>query len=209
MRRLLAYQAACPPDGARIALSRDMPRAHIVRPKTILALALLAAGICLGVAGCASPSQVVTTHATATAQGTPTATPTALEALILRNLGGQAQAVTTAPGTAPGSLVVTITISGTIPSDAAAIAAAHERVKTLCYLTLRAMWASMPPAGEVTITVLGPTLDEYANRTINLYGSTIVESRTGARLDWAQLTPDSAWALYDHVYLVNDFYPVD
>ncbi len=129
--------------------------------------------------------------------------------MILRALGGGAQTVTTAPGSGPGSLVVTITISGTVPSGQAAITAAQERVKTLCYQALRTLDTGGKTTREVTIVVLGPLLDEYDNLTMNVYGSAIVEPGTGARLAWAQLTPDSAWPLYDHVYLRDYFYPVD
>lgn len=174
-------------------------------------LALLAAGMWLGVAGCTTASMAAKPAATPTVRATPSATPTARDMLILRALGGMAQSVTTTYDAGTGAQVVTITIGGTIPSDDAAIAAAHERVKALCFLALRALWTSGigMPTGIVTIVVLGPMLDEYANHIINLYGSAIVAPQTGARLDWARLTPDSAWARYDHVFLVNYFYPVD
>lgn len=182
------------------------------RPVTIIALAVLAAVACLGGAGCAGSSSHAASPrstATPTVYATPSATPTALDMQILRALGGQAQSVTTAPGSGAGALVVTITISGTVPSTQADIAAAQERVKTLCYQALHALLTGGRATGDVTIVVLGPMLDEYANRVNNVYGSAIVEPRTAGRLDWAQLTPDSAWPLYDHVFLCDYFYPVD
>ena len=178
-------------------------------PSPLILLTLLVAIMCLGAAGCATTSAAATPRATATAPASPTATPTALDAQILHALGGQAKTVTTAPGTGASSLVVTITITGTVPSTQADIAAAQERVKSLSYLALHALLTSGTAAGEVTIVVLGPMLDEYDNLTNNVYGSAIVEPETDARLDWTQLTADSAWPLYDHVFLCDYFYPVD
>lgn len=199
-------------SGIRAARERLSPSRPGVERIAILALALLAAIAWLGAAGCGTAtSRAATPHATATVHPTATPTPTARDELILRALGGMAQSVTTTSDAGSGALVVSITIGGTIPNGDAVIAAAHERVKTLCFLALRTLWTTgtAAPTGSVTIVVLGPMLDEYANHIINLYGSAIVEPRTGARLDWARLTPDSAWALYDHVFLVNYFYPVD
>lgn len=206
MRRLFWHRAV----GNRVVVSVRLPRGvRVAQPSFVLALALLAAMACLGSAGCAPSSQASGPRATAAPHLTPTATPTALESLVLSALGGQAQTVKTAPGTAPGSLVVTVTISGTVPSTQADIAAAQERVRTISYQALRTLATGGKATGEVTIVVLGPLLDEYANRVNDVYGSAIVEPRTAARLDWAQLTPDSAWPLYDHDYLRDYFYPVD
>jgi hypothetical protein len=183
----------------------DRPRG--ARPVMVIALAVLVIGMGLCAAGCAPPSRVVSAQETRIPRGTPTATPTARDALILRALGDQAQAVTTTSDAKTGALVVTISITGRVPSTDADIAGAQERVKLLCYRALNALLTS-GVAGEVTIVVLGPMLDEYANLITGNYGSAIVEPRTGARLDWPQLTPDSAWPLYDHVFLCDRFYPV-
>lgn len=200
MRRLLAHRDA-----------GDPARARATWPMSIIALAMLAAVTSLSIAGCAPSSQASAPRATATATAyaTPTATPTALDRLILRALNGQAQSVTTAPSGGAGSLVVTITISGIVPGTQADISAAQERVKTLCYQALQTLVTNGETTGEVTIVVVGPLLDEYANRVNDVYGSAIVEPRTAARLNWLQLTPDSAWPRYDHVYLRDYFYPVD
>jgi hypothetical protein len=46
----------------------------------------------------------------------------------------------------------------------------------------------------VKVVVVGPIYDDYADLTTGPYGAT--DLKAAAKLDWAQLNPDSAWALY-------------
>lgn len=181
------------------------------------ALALLAALALIG--GCASPT---------TRHSAPTATPTAqqrIAALAARAIGAESQhatvtavfgapsAGTPATGTTPESsgtadmsvVTVTVTLKGKVPGPQE-IGATQERVKTICFQVQRALWTSSPPLSAVTISVVGPIYDDYADITTASYGAAVLKAPAAATLDWASLNPDAAWAVYG-IWLRPDYQP--
>lgn len=181
------------------------------------ALALLAALTIA--AGCASASS--------TSAG-PTATPTAqqrIAALARHAIGSESQHATVtaafgststgtpssgttlgASGAADTSVVtVTITLAGKVPAPQA-IGATQERVKTICLQVQRALWTSSTPLTDVTVQVIGPIYDDYADLVSASYGAAVLKAPAAARLDWAGLGPDAAWDVYG-VWLRPDYQP--
>lgn len=171
------------------------------------------------VAGCASPSS--------TSAG-PTATPTAqqrIAALARHAIGGESQHATVtaafgaqgagtpssgatlgASGAADTSVVtVTVTLAGKVPAPQA-IGATQERVKTMCFQVQRALWASSTPLTDVTVQVIGPIYDDYADLVSASYGAAVLKAPAAATLDWASLSPDAAWNVYG-VWLRPDYQP--
>ena len=167
--------------------------------RAVLALALMTLAI---LAGCAAAGHAASSPPTAT----PTATPTAeqrISALAQRAAGLPDHSVTaTFDGAADGTLTLIATIGGPVPGTQAEIAAAQERVKAICFRMERAVWSSSMPPGitlnEVKVAVVGPIYDDYADLTTGPYGAADLKAATAHQLDWAHLTPDSAW----HVYAV-------
>lgn len=189
-------------------------------PGAAWALALLAA-LAVMLAGCASTSS--------TSAG-PTATPTAqqrIAALAQHAIGGEAQhatvtaafgtpsagAGTPTSGTTLGAggasdtsvVTVTVTLKGKVPAPQA-IGATQERVKTICFQVQRALWTSATPLTEVTVSVVGPIYDDYADLVSGSYGAAVLKAPAVARLDWASLSPDAAWEVYG-VWLRPDYQP--
>lgn len=185
----------------------------------VWALALLA--VLAVVAGCASPSS--------TSAG-PTATPTAqqrIAALARHAIGSEAQHATVtaafgAPSAGAGTptsgttlgaggasdtsvVTVTVTLKGKVPPPQA-IGATQERVKTICFQVQRTLWTSSTPLTEVTVSVVGPIYDDYADLVSGSYGAAVLKAPAAAKLDWASLNPDAAWAAYG-VWLRPDYQP--
>lgn len=181
------------------------------------ALALLAALAI--VAGCAS---------TSSKSAGPTATPTAeqrIATLAQRAIGSESQRATVTAafgassagtptsdttlgtgGTGDTSVVtVTITLAGKVPAPQA-IGATQEQVKTLCFQVQRALWASGLSLTEVTVSVVGPIYDDYADLISGSYGAAVLKAPAAAKLDWAGLSPDAAWAIYG-IWLRPDYQP--
>ena len=184
----------------------------------VWALGLLAA-LAVMLAGCASPSS--------TSAG-PTATPTAqqhIAALAQHAIGSESQHATVAAafgapsagtptsGTTLGAsgagdtsvVTVTVTLAGKVPAPQA-IGATQERVKTICFQVQRALWTSSTPLTDVTVQVIGPIYDDYADLVSASYGAAVLKAPAAATLDWASLSPDAAWDVYG-VWLRPDYQP--
>lgn len=150
--------------------------------------ALLALGI---LTGCAAPP------ASSSGPPSPTATPTAEQrvAMLARDAAGSAAQSVAVAYDQHGALTLTATVGGPVPGTPAEIAASQERVKAICFRIERALWTSGTPLSEVKVVVVGPIYDDYADLTTGPYGATDLKA-AAAKLDWAQLNPDTAWALY-------------
>lgn len=119
--------------------------------------------------------------------------------------GSSASSVEAAYDGRAQSLTVTVTISGDLPLTETQIAAAHARIKSLCFQELSGLWSSGLPLRQTTVVIVGPTKDEY-NAIINqLYGFAVVNESTARRVSWTSATPDSAWSAYDQTYLRPEF----
>ncbi len=104
--------------------------------------------------------------------------------------------------------LVVVTFSDTLPQTKAQIAAAHERVKTVCFLAQRAIWTQHPSnvsLADVTVNTQGIMLDDYADTVIGGYGEATLTAATSAHFGWPTLTPDSAWSSYDAAQLTPDY----
>lgn len=184
------------------------------RPHTLIA-AILALTALVGTAGCAAsstpgaaagaPSPTVP-HALATSTpgpGTPTAT--AQERLfastVTQAIGSLAQDMLVTYDAGHQSVTVAVTVGGIVPNTDAAIGAAQEQVKTICFRAQHALWTSGTAFRQVTITVTGPILDQYADLTTGAYGAAVLTAATVGNFAWASLTPDLAWGKYDNVFL--------
>ena len=201
-----------------------------VGPRWIIACAS-AAMLVLILAGCGSPSGTSGTRGatpTSTVTSVPatytpnplTPTPTTeeqrLNALVWQTIGRGAVEVHTTYEPHTGATTVKVIYSavvpivGIVPTQAADIAAAQERVKVICFEVERALWTSgTTPLSQVNAAVLGPVLDQYANLTSQAYGSALLKAATEAHVNWGTLTPDQAWNAYDNTYLRPDYSDVD
>ncbi|HEX6798535.1 MAG TPA: hypothetical protein VF116_12570 [Ktedonobacterales bacterium] len=181
-------------------------------------VALLALGLVLGCTpahgtGATGGTTLATTPAT-TAVPCPTPTGTAsaeqqrLAAAVAAAVG-RVPCLDTAYSAADHTAMVTVTIAGTVPTTAAAIAAAQERGKVLCFQAQQAVWTSGVALSAATAAVVGPYLDPYDGPTLAPYASAYLTARTAGSLVWATLSPDSAWAKYDSTFLRQGFDPTD
>jgi hypothetical protein len=100
---------------------------------------------------------------------------------------------------------ITLTI-GAAPD----VATAQARVMTLSFQVQRAVWASNSAPHdlhEVTVIVLGPIRDDYANIIEDAYGVSDLLAPTATTLAWSTLTPQSAWSQYDSTWLRPSYSP--
>jgi hypothetical protein len=123
--------------------------------------------------------------------------------------GDQALSVQTVYSAQATTVKITVTVGGAVPLTKQQISAAEEMTKTTCRQEQQAIWASGVMLKEVTVTVMGPTQDEYADIVAQVYGSVVLDAPTATHLDWANLSADSAWDRYDAVYLRPTFDVVD
>jgi hypothetical protein len=100
-----------------------------------------------------------------------------------------------------------VTVGWTDDIHPAYIAKEQERVKAICFAVQQALWAKALPLHQVTVTVMGPVTTSYTEQVIDAHGAARLTSATAAKLNWASLTPDTAWSQYDEVYLRSDYYP--
>ena len=178
---------------------------------------LLAA--CVLASGCATSSTRAGSAAThdPSATFTPnplTPTPTTTEArvntLVRQAVGSDPLEIQTVYQMSASQVEVTLTLGGTVPTSDAAVSAMQERVKTLCFEAQRAVWASGPnPLSQVTVTVVGPIMDQYADLATQAYGAAVLKVATEQRFTWSALSPDGAWGAYDNTYLRPAYYDVD
>jgi hypothetical protein len=147
---------------------------------------------------------------------TPTTEEQHLNALVRQTIGVGAVQIQTTYNAVDGATDVEITysqvvpIKGLVPTQAVDIAAAQERVKTICFEVEQALWASgTTPLSQINVSVLGPVLDQYANLTNQAYGSVLLKAATAAHFAWSTLTPDVAWDKYDNNYLRADYSDVN
>ncbi|HKB46312.1 MAG TPA: hypothetical protein VKC57_01350 [Ktedonobacterales bacterium] len=162
--------------------------------------------LCLMVAGCSSG----TTHgvrATATPSATPATLQGRLDALAHLAIGGMVGSVTTAYNEQSSVLTVTGTLTGAVARTPADIAATQERVKLLCFEAQRVLWTSGTPLRAVKVSILGPMYDDYFDLITDWYGVADLTSATAAKLDWARLSADNAWAVYDSAVVRQVYAP--
>jgi hypothetical protein len=163
-----------------------------------LALAVL---ICLIVSGCAA------THSARTPAATPATVQGRLELIARQAFGNAVHDLAATYDAQSEALELTATLAGGVPRTEAEISAAQEHVKLLCFRAQRAEWTSGNPLRSVTVTILGPTLDDYADVTTGPYGAAVLTSTTAATLIWSSLSTDSAWQRYDRVWLAPTYAP--
>jgi hypothetical protein len=134
----------------------------------------------------------------------PTPTPTVLEqhleALVRPAIGTLAHDVTVSFDQASETATVTATVD-----QGPDVPTTQERVKTVCFRALEALWTSGESFKDVSVAVLGPVQDDYGSHIIAAYGSADVTAQTAAKLNWAGLTPDTAWNAYTAVFLAPSY----
>jgi hypothetical protein len=194
--------------------------ASIIGVVLVTALAGCGAPTGSGHVGEGTPTPMVTvippTYTANPLTPTPTTEEQHLDALVRQTIGVGAVQIQTTYSAVDGATDVEITyaavvpIKGIVPTQPADIAAAQERVKTICFEVEQALWTSgTAPLSQVNVSVLGPVLDQYANLTSQAYGSALLKAATAAHVAWSTLTPDSAWDKYDNNYLRADYSDVD
>lgn len=167
-----------------------------------VAVALVLLGI---LSACATPGQRVS-GATPTVSGCLPAgagatTQDHLAQQACQAVGNLAQSVLTVYDPNADSVKITVGVGGTVPNTDQKVSAAQELTKMIAYQEQQAMWASGVALKQVTVTVMGPTQDEYANIIAQPYGAAVLDAPTAKRLDWMRLSADSAWHAYDIVFL--------
>jgi hypothetical protein len=100
---------------------------------------------------------------------------------------------------------ITITVAGRVPLTSQQVAAAHELVKLICYKMAAALWSSGVELSAVTLLVLGPMQDAYANIITDWYGVATLKASSAQRIQWASVSADAAWNLYDQQMLRATF----
>src|SRR5258706_10984017 len=161
----------------------------------------LAVLIGLVVSGCA------TTHSAQTPAATPATVQGRLELIARQALGDAAHDLAATYDTQGEALELTATLAGGVPRTEAEISAAQEHVKLLCLRAQQAEWTSGNPLRSVTVTILGPTLHDYADVTTGPYCAAVLPSTTAATLAWDCLNADSAWQRYDLSLLGPNYAP--
>jgi hypothetical protein len=63
------------------------------------------------------------------------------------------------------------------------------------------------PLRAVKMNILEPMYDDYFYLITDWYGVADLTSATAAKLDWAGLSADSAWAVYDGAVVRQDYAP--
>ena len=99
------------------------------------------------------------------------------------------------------------TVSETVPRTSGQVGAVQENVKALCFKIQRALWTSDIPVQDVTVTILGPMFDDYYDRIISWYGTAHLGAETASRFDWAGVSVDEAWMMFDRTLLQTEYAP--
>ena len=203
---------------ATLVAERRLMRRRPVRAACGALLGMVTLGLVLGCAPAHGTGATAgATHATAptaTAVPCPAATVTAsapqqrLAAAVAVGVGAM-PCLDTAYTAADRAAMVTVTIAGLVPTTPAAIAAAQERSKVLCFQAQQAVWTSGVALSAATVAVVGPYLDPYDGLTTSPYASAHLTAQTAATFAWATLSPDSAWGKYDATFLRPGFDPTD
>ena len=136
--------------------------------------------------------------------GPPTPTPTAqerqLDALVHPAVGSLAVSVSVSFDQAGDTTAVTATVK-----QCSDVATTQELVKTVAFRALKALWTSGMSFKDMSMAVLGPFQDDFGNHTLQAYGSADVTAQTAAKLNWASLSPDTAWNAYTNVFLAVSY----
>jgi hypothetical protein len=181
---------------------RDRDTSASTRSGRASVFAALALAVWLALGGCASsPSTSAQTPTPATPQGH-------LSARIDQILAGSHATQQISSNEMQRTLAVTITLSDPVPRFAPDILRTQEHVKSLCFQIQRSVWTTrdLSPT-QVTVAVLGPIYDDYAELITRGYGGAILSSARASQLAWASLDADSAWGYYDQTWLSSEFAP--
>lgn len=130
-----------------------------------------------------------------------------LDRLARQALGAAASHMETTYDARAHALTLVATLDGVVPRTPTEIAAAQERAKTLCFQAQHTMWTSGITLSRMSVTILGPMLDDYADIINGPYGAAALDALTAAHFDWAHLSADAAWDRYNSVYLAPTYAP--
>jgi hypothetical protein len=86
-------------------------------------------------------------------------------------------------------------------------AEAQSVAETACYDAQAALWSSDLTLRQVTVTVLGNTVDDYADPIVAAYAACVLSSASAKYITWGALSPEQAWAKYDVVFLRPTYAP--
>ncbi|HZC04043.1 MAG TPA: hypothetical protein VE338_00225 [Ktedonobacterales bacterium] len=153
--------------------------------------------------GCASASMGSARQTAAIATSTPTAPLTNEGRLALRVRqaeGAAAKSITLAYHQATSTVDVTVTLGWT-PIWKTEFAKAQTAAKLACYEAQAALWTSGIALNKVTVTVLGQALDDYGQIITGAYAVATMTSAHASATQWTSTSPDTAWSLYDEVFL--------
>lgn len=185
------------------------------RAAAVIALIAIIALVALGVlSACATTTtRHVTTHvaskhmvsgcpsASATLATSPQNAQDALTRRVCQAAGDQVLSAQTTYNPQDGSVKVNLRLGGTVPMTDDRVSAMQELTKAICLREQQAVWTSGVALKDATVTVLGPTQDEYANIVDGPYGAAELDATTAAGFNWASLSADSAWNRYDYAFL--------
>lgn|GEM_PF-6915360 len=184
----------------------DSPQHYFAITVGLFSCCILTSIIGAATGGASTQSTVVATKTTAKAvtntatPAPPTATPTAdqrvariTKAAIDGSFGrlsvDKQEAVWDESN---GIATITITMK-----DQLDIPMLQRQVKVLAFDIQRTFWQSSFKANEVDIIFKGPVVDIYGNNSIGSYGYVYLTKDTAALFNWANLTQDTAWNVYD------------
>jgi hypothetical protein len=179
-----------------------LPRTRLRCAGNILFLVLLAVGAIVLISGCAPWGQPVTK---APRTPTPLSTQEQIHHLALQATGHLLASLQTVYNQAAETAGITATLAGTVPRTPGQISTAQETVKVLCFKIQRALWTSSIHLRDVTVTILGPVLDDYYDRIISWYGTADLLAANAAKLAWGKLSADAAWNLFGKTALRVDY----
>lgn len=191
-----------------MAMSIMTSRGRGMTASLLALLALVTLAACGG-----NPSG--TARATATATATPSPTPlgprpTSIQGQVqwysARAVGATAKSVTAQYQASDASAKVTILL---VWNDAWKdhFAEAQGVAETACYDAQAALWSSGLTLSGVTVTVLGNTVDDYADPIVAAYASCVMSARTAKSVTWSAISPTQAWSKYDVVFLRPTYAP--
>lgn len=159
----------------------------------------------------ATPSATAMAAAPTAAPSLPPTTTVAgrLAARTQQALGSVGRIVDAAYDTSKQAATITIGVAGGVPNTDAKVAAAHALVQLICSRAFPALWSSGEPLREVTVIVVGPMQDEYADIITDWYGVAVVTATTAQHIPWSSSTPTSEWGMYSQAMLRTSFVVAD
>jgi hypothetical protein len=189
-----------------------MSRPDFRRLSYLTASLAICMAACLALGACATSAGNTAPKATQVCSAAPTSATTAsvtdkISALVEQSTCNQLHELSVTYQQSGEMTQIVGTVSVTIPRTPSQIRVVQESVKVLCFKMQKALWTSGLPVQGVTVTILGPTFDDYYDRTTSWYGTAHLTAAAASRFDWGGVSADEAWTMFDRTLLQTLYAP--